>query len=262
MLRDMVTTWARANCPTVEVQEYLLRHLDQATQRSVSCSFTIGESLTKAGRPYMVRCFHGEFFVFELSLSQVARLGLKDNEVAYAESPCHEPQVLNADPIVCLQDVAVDQAAALSREVPITGTLRYQAKRVLLQPLSIRVVCEPSSRNSITLSHHLYHLAPREGAVNFSMQPLGNCIGREGKPFVGIVPLFFQIWTEAELQQPALPEPFKGTSFGKPANQRARTQPGMPTHLCPPPSNDRAPQSAAQALRPVSDIRAVLVDVS
>ncbi len=262
MLRDMVTTWARANCPTVEVQEYLLRQLDQAMQRNVSCSFTIGQSLIKTERPFMVRCFRGEFYAFELTLSQVARLGLKDDELAYSEGVSPEPLVSNAEPIVCLLDVAVDQATPLSREAPITGTLRYQAKQVLLQPLAIRVVCEPSSRNSKTLRHHLFHLAPREGVVKFVLQPLGNLINREGKPFVGIVPLFFQIWTEAELPGPVLPEPFKGTAFGKTANQRPRTQPGMPTHHYPPLSIDHDPQSAAQVLRPVSDIRAVLVDVS
>lgn len=262
MLRDMATTWARAYCPTVEVQEYLLRQLDQAMQRNVNCSFTIGQSLTKVGRPFMVRCFNGEFFVFELTLSQVARLGMKDNEAAYAESASREPLVSNTDPIICLQDVAIDQATDLSREAPITGTLRYQAKQVLLQPLAIRAVCEPSSRNSKTLFHHLFHLAPHEGTLKFALQPLGNLLNREGKLFVGLVPLFFQIWTEAELPGPALPEPFKGTVFGKPANHGARTQPGMPTHHFPPLSIDRAPQSAAPVLRPVSDIRAVLVDVS
>jgi hypothetical protein len=112
------------------------------------------------------------------------------------------------------------------------------------------------------LSHHLFHLAPREGTVKFALQPLGELLNGEGKLFVGLVPLFFQIWTEAELPGPALPEPFQGTAFGKPANQRARTQPGIPTHHYPPLSIDHSPQSAAEVPRPVSDIRAVLVDVS
>lgn len=267
ILHEMATTWAQANCVSVDVQNDLLRQLDRAVQRNVSCSFTIGDSLTKSRKPYLISCFGGEFFVFELTRSQVARLGMKDNELDCSPSARRETYGMFAEPHVWLQEVNVDHAAALNGEVPITGSLSYRAEQSVLQPLEIRVVCEPLGRDSVTLLHPLSQLAPPEGTVKFTLRKIADLLARGGKAYTGVVPLFFQIWTANQragqrLPGPALDMPSLGGHAMRPNVSR---KPGMLTPGSPkaPLSSISLPPSDPPAVpdKPISDIRAVLVDV-
>ena len=249
ILHEMATAWAQANCVSVDVQNDLLRQLDRAVQRNVSCSFTIGDSLTKSRKPYLISCFSGEFFVFELTRSQVARLGMKDNELDCSPSARRETHGMFAEPHVWLQEVNVDRAAALNGEVPITGSLSYRAEQSILQPLEIRVVCEPLGRDSVTLLHRLSQLAPREGTVKFTLRKIADLLARGGKAYTGVVPLFFQIWTANQRAGHRLPGP--ALDMPTPGSPEA-----PPSSISLPPSNPPAVPE-----KPISDIRAVLVDV-
>lgn len=79
ILQELATAWMRANCPNADVQRDVLRQLDDAIGRSVGCSFVIGRNLTKSGAPYLVHCFCGELFAFQLTAQQAAGLNLGDS---------------------------------------------------------------------------------------------------------------------------------------------------------------------------------------
>lgn len=261
ILREMATLWARANIPYAEVQATFDRHLEDAIRRQVTCSFTIGPMLTKSKRPFLVYGFRGELFVFELSSEQANRIGIKENGLLCGDSvrPATWNQAI--EPMVRLDNISVESSTALDREARITGSLSYRSEQFFSEPLALRVVCDPPGRGCTTLYHHLSLLKQPEGDMKFAVDKLGDLTNKQGEKFVGIVPLFFQIWTAAELQGPRPASP----AFPKP----------MPVHVQPAgfePRN-RLPASARVAVpepspaqppkldRPISDIRAVLVDV-
>jgi hypothetical protein len=261
ILREMATLWVRANIPYADVQAIFVQHLENSIRRQVTCSFTIGHKLTKSNRPFLVYGFRGELFVFELSPEQAHRLGIKETEIRCADSirPATWNQAI--EPMVRLDNIRVEGSTSLDRESRITGSLSYRSERSFLEPLALRVVCDPPGRGCTTFYHHLSLLKQPEGDMKFATDKLGDLTNKQGEKFVGIVPLFFQIWTAAELQNP---QP-ASLAFPKPT----------PVHVQPAgfePRN-RLPSSARVAVsepssaqppkldRPISDIRAVLVDV-
>ena len=70
IVRELAAAWLQANCPRRDMQENFLQHLDQSLQGRLNCSFIIGRDLTVAGKPFLVECFGGEFFAFELTPAQ------------------------------------------------------------------------------------------------------------------------------------------------------------------------------------------------
>ena len=260
ILREMATLWAGANFPRPDVQDYFVQRLDQAIKRQVTCSFVIGCKLTKDNKPYLVYGFRGELFVFELSSEQTARLGLNEEGMRCGESL--QPAEWNAiAPSVRLESVKVDSSRALNREARIAGSLSYHSDRTFLEPLALHVVCEPAGCGCTTLYHHLSLLLQPEGNLKFIVDRLGDLKNRQGEKFVGIVPLFFQIWTAGELQnpQPASPAfPKQPPDHMRRAHFDPRTRLPSPAHVALP----ETPRAQPPRLdRPISDIRAVLVDV-
>jgi hypothetical protein len=260
ILREMATLWAESNFPRPDVQAYFVQRLDQAIQRQVTCSFIIGCKLTKDNRPYLIYGFRGELFVFELSSEQTARLGLKEDGMRCGEGL--QPAEWSAiEPSVRLENISVESSRTLNREARIAGSLSCHSERTFLEPLALHVVCEPPGCGCTTLYHHLPLLIRPGGDLKFIVDKLGELKDRQGGKFVGVVPLFFQIWTAAELQgpQPASPA-FPGPTpvHAKPTGFEPRNRLPTSVRLALPEASQRQP---VKLDRPISDIRAVLVDV-
>jgi hypothetical protein len=225
ILRELATAWVRANCPNADLQRDVLQWLDEAIGQGVGCSFMIGRNLTKSGTPYLVHCFCGELFAFPLTLQQASGLNLGDSKLVSARgltAHAHEPR---PSALVTLEQVAIDGAEALDRSQPIKGTLKYRTNQLWSLPLALVAVCEPPGRMNVLLYYHLNHLAQGEGEMRFQLPVMDKLRNREGGPFTGVLPLFFQI--------NIVGEPEKG----------AKTAPGTPAqaHRSPPISHAGAP---------------------
>jgi hypothetical protein len=280
ILRDLAAGWVRVNCPRFDVQENFLQYLDNAIRYRVNCSFMIGRDLIGSGKPFLVCCFCGEFFAFELTPPQAAQLQVTDKLLVSAKGVRQYDQGPKPPPTVSLEHIKVNQATALDRSSPISGTLRYRTDRFLDAPLAIRVVFEPPGRSSHIHLHHLLHLPPPEGTLPFSVSPFGELHDQNGRPYAGILPLFFQIWTTGERPTPgfgASPfSPVAGPPIPRPSQPSlpsgwqpiGASRPSMPGPIPPmtspyPPSYDPMTQvrPPTQQERSISDIRAVLVEV-
>lgn len=270
-LLDMAATWIKSQSPSADLQRDFLHQIELAQRRGVACSFAVGRKLLRRKKPCLVYCLGGEFFSFELTPRQVQRMGMQDHEMTCTIGTRRETHLATGDPIALLDKVTVDNASSLQRARRITGTLRYNASRDMPSPAAIKVVCEPPNCPSITLFHHLCDAIPRADCVAFSLDDLGTLRHNKGKPFSGVVPLFFQIWTSRALQPPP--------GFG------GASQPAPPSVPAPPPGNsvfvspfiDSAANAGAIPAppfklvsagspnvprdRPLSDIRAVLVNI-
>ena len=147
---------------------------------------------------------------------------------------------------------------------------------MIREPLAIRLTCEPPGRGSTCLYHHLLRLQPPAGNLQFRLSPVGELRDGDGVRFVGALPLFFQIVTTSGPQPQStggLPGQVPGVSQpqpGWPAGLLPKMPivPGIPKPAMPlptqnPPTYDPTSKSTppAEQDQPVSDIRAVLVEV-
>jgi hypothetical protein len=58
--------------------------LKDVLQRRVDSWFAVGQALTRERVPYMIHCFAGELFIFQLTKAQAAGLMLAPNATASA----------------------------------------------------------------------------------------------------------------------------------------------------------------------------------
>ena len=112
------------------------------------------------------------------------------------------------------------------------------------------------------------------------MAPFGELHDENGTPFTGVLPLFFQIWTTGDRQTPGFgpssSSPFVGPKMPRPnqpslppswqpagAYRPSTSGPILPTTTPLPPHYDPMAQvrPPAQQERPISDVRAVLVEI-
>jgi hypothetical protein len=242
-LREVVAAWARAHCPREDVQASLLRSLDHAIPKQHMCTFTIGKLLTRSGRPFMVSCFGGELFAFELTDDQAKRLEVEDAMVVHSETlhvQSHRPA---AHPVITIEKVVVDAAHELERAQPITGTLHYRSQQMVLRPLVVRVALEHPCRGSVMLYHYVdYHyvdsLYPTQGEIRFRLRALDEYYRPDPKqrPPRQATPLFFQIWTTSQLDPahgttPPGHFPVPGTRPGAPSRPVSTRPPWLPPSL-------------------------------
>jgi hypothetical protein len=259
-------------------------------QRSVGCSFIIGQKLTKSAKPYLVYCFCGEFFAFQLTPRQAAQLEVQDGMLVSARGlrlQNHEP---HPEPLVQLKNAEINNAEKLDSSSIIEGSLSFNSGQLWVMPMAIQVVCQPAGKNNMTLFHHLDHLPKGENSLRFTLPPLTDLRDRQGELFSGVVPLFIQIGIVGEPEAnstlptfttpklPTLPKQFGMQPQipvpGPPVQQRLGEHfippTPVPTLMTPdtmsfPPRLDLEPPSptapSTNRFRSVSDIRAVLVEI-
>lgn len=266
-LHEVAMNWVYANCTIRDVHRDVEAVLQQGLQDGRSCSFTMGGGLIKNRQPYLICCFDGEFYAFQLTPRQAARLGLAHDQMASATGVRRVLSRPAIDPVVTIVGVEVDQAWALQRDSPISGAVHYQAQRSVLEPVAIRAECELPGHGNIQLCHYLFSLVQPDGTAPFTLPPLGNLPDQHGQEFSGVMPMFFQVWTAPDASTPMPPQP-KG--FGAIPDWQAPTStipfttlPAAPAGPSYPPTYDpglTAPQAKPEP-RPISDVRAILVEI-
>jgi hypothetical protein len=260
------------------VQADILRRVDQAFEQRVGCSFAVGHELTRTAKPYLACCYCGEFFVFELSPSQVACMDLQPKMIVCVHTFSEQDHGVKPAPVVYLEEVQVDHADALDAIAPITGTIRYRTDEFFTEPLVIKAVCDVPGVASMELYHHLFSLIPPEGTIRFTLAAIGEVPFPSKEPIAGVLPLYFQICTPGDKTNPPSPPP---TPFTHPKSKPAKPthaptwkpagmpgwsgiKPVAPATSLYPPTYDPGPQVPASPSpeRPLSDIRAVLVEIA
>ena len=271
-LSNLATSWIRANCPGSDVQADMLGRFQDAMQRGVGCTFLLGRQLVKSRKPFLVACFCGELFAFQLTPRQAAKMNVKDKMLVASIGLSPHFHAPRPEVSVRLNQVEIEGAAMLDRNAPIVGTLQYAADRPWPTPVAIQAVCEPAGRSSVVLYHHLAGLQAGVHTIRFSLSAPQNLQDRSGEPFVGVAPLFFQICL---FEGPAGPSagqgmsPLAATPPGTPGTPPQLGEPYVPPAAgatsMPMPLNPLSPHPAAgftpQVFRAISDIRAVLVEL-
>lgn len=193
IIRDLAAAWVRANCPGRDVRDDFLERVDDSLRCGVGCSFLLGRKLTTDGKPYLVHCFCGELFAFQLTPRQAARFKVNDAELISARGLTQHDHEPHPEPPVQLEQIEIDSATALDKSKPIRGTLKYRADQWWVMPVAIQAACEPAGLASIAMYHHLSQLPRGEVTIRFQLPPIGKLQNREGQPFSGVLPIFFQL---------------------------------------------------------------------
>lgn len=288
ILRELAAAWMGANCPSIAVQKRFLHQLDDAIGRSVGCSFLIGRKLTRSGAPYLVHCFCGELFAFQLTPRQADGLNLGDSQLVSTRGLTAHNHGFRPDSLMTLDQVAIDGADSLERSQPLRGTLKYRTDQWWVLPLALVAVCEPPGRTNVVLYHHMEQLAQGEGEVRFQLPSMIELRNRNGGPFTGVLPLFFQICIVGEPEKAVrsalgVPGPAHGSPetmhFGSP-HPVVQQKFGEPFILASPPPALMTPETMVafsfpdpgspeadtrpnpNRLRAVSDICVVLVEIA
>lgn len=94
MLRDLAKAWFAASFPAGAPIDDWVQNVDFATERGLNCWFRFGPGTTRNGHPYLVYCFEGEFFAFELDRRQADLLQLVSHQIGWGTAG----QRLTSDP--------------------------------------------------------------------------------------------------------------------------------------------------------------------
>jgi hypothetical protein len=287
-LRALASVWARANCPRADVRADFLQRIDDALHCGVGCSLVIGPKLTRVGAPYLVQCFCGEFFAFQLTPYQAAQLEVQAAELVAARGVTEHDHHRHPEPPVCLEQIVLESADRLDRTEPVVGVLKYRTNPLWAVRVAIQAACEPPGQASTQVYQHFDRLPRGKGILHFRLPPLGELSGRHGEPFAGAALLFFQLYLvgEPERESAAMssqlgtgpgqfaPPPFApSTASTKPVRLGEPWVAPTPLPLFLSPETLAREEVAAAGpqlpeqgpnlhrLRAISDIRAVLVEI-
>jgi hypothetical protein len=128
MLKDAAIHWVRANCTDPKLRADFSRKLKDVLQRRLNCWFAVGSALTRTGAPYMIHCFAGELFIFQLSSEQAVGLKLAPNALAESSDLCPAGFSRRSEHLaVSLSKFELD-APVLTATDPICGVVEYEVE--------------------------------------------------------------------------------------------------------------------------------------
>jgi hypothetical protein len=172
MLKDAAIAWVRGNCTDQRLRSDLSRKLKDALQRRYDCWFAVGQTLTKERAPYMIHCFAGELFIFQLSPAQAAGLLLAPNASCASRDPresTREPRP--RDLPVSITKLELDTPALRPGE-RIEGSIEYEVEGVAVTPYCLRLDCLSGLSGDEIAWNLPSQQLDHSGKIHFSFDPL------------------------------------------------------------------------------------------
>ena len=126
MMYDAAMTWIRGNCPNQEFVEDLSRFMNASASAGVNCWFLIGGDMVRARVPFLLHCFDGELFLFQLTDSQAAARGVGRRGFKAANERLPSGVSPAARPAVALDRFELNRPT-LNQSEPVLGRLRFKA---------------------------------------------------------------------------------------------------------------------------------------
>ena len=211
MLKDAAINWVRSNCTDPKLQVDLSRKLKDVLQRKVDCWFAVGQALTRERVPYMIHCFAGQLFIFQLSNAQAAGLMLAPDAMAACTDPRPAAASVRATPqLMSLSKFELDKPS-LTPNDRITGSVDYEIEGEIPAVYCLRLDCSLGLSGDETSWTSPEQVLSRAGQFRFSFDAL-----RESAwPFVlhhrGPLALFLRVYSHATSDDIALRRPISDT---------------------------------------------------
>lgn len=194
MLIDAAVRWMEANCRDVQLRADLKRKLKDAMQRQSDCWFGIGPVLTKERAPYLIHCYAGELFIFQLTDRQAAAILPAAN--ALASSVDQRPPGSNRradETLVSLAGLELDRPFLTSGE-PITGSVQYEVQGELPTEYCLRLDYQLGLADAVSWNRPEQILAGT-GRIRFAFNRLADSIWPSVRNHRGPIALFLRVCT-------------------------------------------------------------------
>ena len=142
MLRDSAQHWLKVNVRFPRTRSDFLKGFDAAVAHGRNMSCGLGAGLTVNRRPYLIHCFDGELFFFELSARQAEPLGLEGNSltIAQGQGSHAKPSEPGASLGTC---ELTAEAAADGRLLRIAGAIEVLGTRDVLPEYAVEIALVP-----------------------------------------------------------------------------------------------------------------------
>ena len=210
MLIDAAVAWTEANCRDVQLRADLKRKLKDAMQRQSDCWFGLGPVLTKEHAPYLIHCFAGELFIFQLTDRQAAVILPAPN--ALASSIDQRPPGSNrcaGEVLVSLAELELDRPFLTSGE-PVKGSVHYEVQGELPAEYCLRLDYQLGLADAVSWNRSEQILAG-SGRIRFSFNRLADSIWPSVRDHRGPIALFLRVCTWPTLDESSPRRPISNT---------------------------------------------------
>ena len=128
MLREAALAWIDSHFPEPRFREDFGIHFAHAAAKGRNLYAAIAPALTLDRKPYLMHCFCGELFVFELTESQSASFQIRPGQVRWGEGLVEDRMIQPClSPRVELRDLSIADAEAHALDQPIVATIFHDA---------------------------------------------------------------------------------------------------------------------------------------
>lgn len=197
MLRHLAEAWVTGRCPTGAPIQEMVAKVDSAASQGLNCWLRFGPQTTRNGRPYLVYCFEGELFAFELDRQQADLLQLVKGQVGFGTAgrrltadPCERPAAQIARPLL-----------AIATRERISGIVAYEMPCNHMLPYCLRMTWDRPDGRTCDMYQHVDSPLMPFGAIRFEFSlklPDYGPISRT------LSPLFFCLQSVPDGRNPSL----------------------------------------------------------
>lgn len=172
MLKNAAINWVRANCSDPKLRADFSRKITDVLQRRVDCWFAVGQALTRGRVPYMIHCFAGELFIFQISKAQAAGLMLAPDAMASSSDPHPAPPRQNpVQRVMSISNFQLDKAVLTAAD-RITGSFTYEIEAETPTAYCLRLDCSLGLSGDETGWAFPDQPLSASGQIHFSFDPL------------------------------------------------------------------------------------------
>lgn len=210
MLIDAAMGWVKGNCPDPKLRADLKRKMKDAMQRRVDCWFGIGPVLTRERLPYLIHCYAGELFIFQLMPEQAAAILPRPNALGSSLDQRAPGSNRRAEQmLVSLSDLEVDRPV-LTPHDPVTGSVQYEVLGELPAEYCLRLDYQLGLPDAVSWFCPEQILSG-SGRIRFIFNRLADSVWPSVRCYQGPAALFLRVFTRPAKDETAERRPISNT---------------------------------------------------
>jgi hypothetical protein len=161
--------------PDSDLVSDMSRKIEQALDQNKEFLFEIGSGLLASGKPTLLGCRGGTFYVFPLTPEQARHWRIAERSF-YFQSVADKGRRQGA-PSVDLSMVKIDQAMNLDGRHHVTGTVRFERKQPTAGTLGIRLSYYHHAQRPMSCQYLKDGLSADQGSLSFKCSPIKDAVG-------------------------------------------------------------------------------------
>jgi hypothetical protein len=172
MLREMAISWVRTNVLPPKFHRDFERRFDERVASDKTVYLAVGAGLVKDGKPRLIHCFWGEFFVFEIPPRQAWLINLAPHQVLWGSGLHPDCRAPLAEPVIELRDLEIEQADHLNPDIPLIIHVTTVSSAPPPGRCSFRLDYDLPGRRSATCWQHYDWTSGRSGRLKLEFSPV------------------------------------------------------------------------------------------